>query len=75
MFLAFSDFRGGGLFLKWKGHFSFWGSARKDIRTVWRDFQFARGQKVEGVGGRKLFACSPKNDEKIRLSIDLFRAT
>jgi hypothetical protein len=21
------DFRGGGFFLKWKGHFSFWGSA------------------------------------------------
>jgi hypothetical protein len=27
MFLAFSYFRGGGFFLKWKGHFSFWGSA------------------------------------------------
>ena len=24
---CFSDFRGGGFFLKWKGHFSFWGSA------------------------------------------------
>src|SRR3989338_8929248 len=23
----FFDFRGGGFFLKWKGHFSFWGSA------------------------------------------------
>jgi len=32
------DFRGGGFFLKWKGHFSFWGSARKDIRAVWRGF-------------------------------------
>ena len=29
-------FRGGGFFLKWKGRFSFWGSARKDIRAVWR---------------------------------------
>jgi len=24
---CFFDFRGGGFFLKWKGHFSFWGSA------------------------------------------------
>jgi len=32
------DFRGGGFFLKWKGHSSFWGSARKDIRAVWRGF-------------------------------------
>src|SRR3989344_3978927 len=32
------DFRGGGFFLKWKGHFSFWGSARKDILAVWRGF-------------------------------------
>src|SRR3989344_1149521 len=31
-------FRRGGFFLKWKGHFSFWGSARKDIRAVWRGF-------------------------------------
>jgi len=23
---CFLDFRGGGFFLKWKGHFSFWGS-------------------------------------------------
>ena len=38
MFLAFLIFRGGGFFLKWKGHFSFWGSARKDIRAVWRGF-------------------------------------
>ena len=35
---CFSDFRGGGFFLKRKGHFSFWGSARKDIRAVWRGF-------------------------------------
>ena len=35
---CFSDFRGGGFFLKWKGHFSFWCSARKDIRTVWQGF-------------------------------------
>ena len=27
MFLAFLIFAGGGFFLKWKGHFSFWGSA------------------------------------------------
>ena len=27
MFLASLIFRGGGFFLKWKGHFSFWGSA------------------------------------------------
>src|SRR3989344_7917904 len=30
-------FSRGGFFLKWKGHFSFWGSTRKDIRAVWRD--------------------------------------
>src|SRR3989338_10485310 len=28
----FSDFRGGGFFLKWKGHFSFWGSALQVFR-------------------------------------------
>jgi len=28
----FSDFRGGGFFLKWKGHFSFWGSAFQVFR-------------------------------------------
>src|SRR3989344_4791652 len=40
---CFSDFRGGGFFLKWKGHFSFWGSARKDIRAVWRgDFKLSK---------------------------------
>jgi len=38
MFLAFLNFRGGGFLLKWKGHFSFWGSARKDIRAVWRGY-------------------------------------
>ncbi|OGZ58326.1 MAG: hypothetical protein A2827_03770 [Candidatus Spechtbacteria bacterium RIFCSPHIGHO2_01_FULL_43_30] len=27
MFLALLIFAGGGFFLKWKGHFSFWGSA------------------------------------------------
>jgi hypothetical protein len=32
------DFRGSGFFLKWKGHFSFWGSARKDIQAVWWGF-------------------------------------
>src|SRR3989344_5676487 len=37
------DFRGGGFFLKWKGHFSFWGSARKDIRAVWRGFNSGSG--------------------------------
>jgi len=26
------DFRGGGFFLKWKGHFSFWGSAFQVFR-------------------------------------------
>ncbi len=29
---CFSDFRGGGFFLKWKGHFSFWGSAFQVFR-------------------------------------------
>src|SRR3990167_10210094 len=43
------DFRGGGFFLKWKGHFSFWGSARKDIRAVWWGFN-------SDSGLRKLFS-------------------
>ena len=38
MFLAFLIFAGVDFFLKWKGHFSFRGSARKDIRAVWRGF-------------------------------------
>jgi hypothetical protein len=29
---CFSYFRGGGFFLKWKGHFSFWGSAFQVFR-------------------------------------------
>jgi hypothetical protein len=32
MSLAFSDFRGGDFFLKWKGHFSFWCSAFQVFR-------------------------------------------
>jgi len=32
MSLAFLFFAGGGFFLKWKGHFSFWGSAFQVFR-------------------------------------------
>src|SRR3989344_8942570 len=35
-------FRGGGSFLKWKGHFSFWGSAFQVFRQV-AGLQFALG--------------------------------
>src|SRR3989344_3611985 len=45
------DFRGGGFFLKWKGHFSFWGSARKDIRAVWRGFNSDSGLRKLFSGG------------------------
>jgi len=34
MFLALLIFAGGGFFLKWKGHFSFWGSALKVSGSV-----------------------------------------
>jgi len=52
MFLAFLIFRGGGFFLKWKGHFSFWGSARKDIRAVWRGFNTDSVLRKLFSGGR-----------------------
>jgi len=48
MFLAFSDFRGGGFFLKWKGHFSFWGSAR-EVSGQCGGASNARGHREVGV--------------------------
>jgi hypothetical protein len=35
---CFSVFRGGGFFLKWKGHFSFLGFCLPSIQAVWRGF-------------------------------------
>ena len=46
------DFRGGGLFLKWEGHFSFWGSALQvfgqcggaSMRTkFWQNYFLGKG--------------------------------
>ena len=45
------DFRGGGFFLKWKGHFSFLGSARKDIRAVWRGFNMDSAKRKNNFSG------------------------
>jgi len=61
---CFSDFRGGGFFLKRKGHFSFWGSARKDIRAVWRGEMRKCAGKNGGVQEEEIFARSFQNLSK-----------
>src|SRR3989338_7796886 len=51
------DFRGGGFFLKWKGHFSFLGSARKNIRAVWRGFNTDVAKQNYFLGRKKILLC------------------
>src|SRR3989338_4878966 len=52
---CFSDFRGGGFFLKWKGHFYFWGSALKVSGSV-AGLQYGLGKtEKQFFWGKRIF--------------------